>query len=157
MNAWLQKNMAGQILADRAVLLWASANVSGLLTGEQQRSVAAEIVSKQREDGGFSMSNLVGAWKRRDNTALDAGSDGYATGLVAFALEQLNRPETKGSLHRALAWLSRNQIPADGRWPAASLNKQRELSSDAGLFMSDAATAYAVMALEGANPRSRRQ
>ena len=157
MNAWLQKNMANQTLADRAVLLWASAKLSGLLTEEQQRSVAAEIMSKQHEDGGFSMSNLVGSWKRRDNTPLDAGSDGYATGLVAFAFEQVNRPATNASVERALVWLSANQIPEEGRWPATSLNKQRELSSDAGLFMSDAATAYAVMALEHANSPGRRQ
>ena len=157
MKAWLQSNMAGQTLADRAVLLWASAKLSGLLTAEQQMSLAAEIVSRQRDDGGFSMSNLVGSWKRSDHTPLEEGSDGYATGLVAFALEQLNRPELRGSLDRAVSWLSGNQIPADGRWPATSLNKRRELSSDAGLFMSDAATAYAVMALERVNSAGRRQ
>jgi hypothetical protein len=91
---------------------------------------------------------MAGSWKRRDNTPLDASRDGYATGLVAFALEQAKVPETQPAVQRAITWLARHQNPADGRWAAFSLNKQRELESDAGRFMSDAATAYAVLALE---------
>ena len=96
------------------------------------------------------MSNLTGSWKRKDSSPLNSASDGYATGLVAFALEQAGGPDSQPALKRAVAWLGRNQNPADGRWPASSLNKERELSSDAGRFMSDAATAYAVLALENA-------
>lgn len=146
LRAWLVKRMDAQTPADRAVLLWASAKLIGLLTPAQQSAIAAEICSRQRQDGGFSTSTLVGSWKRKDDSSLDPESDGYATGLIAFALEQLHAPETQPALKRALTWLSTNQNK-DGRWAASSLNKKRELTSEAGLFMSDAATAYAVLAL----------
>jgi squalene-hopene/tetraprenyl-beta-curcumene cyclase len=147
MRAWLVKNMDAQTPMDRAVLLWASAKLKGLLTSTQQRAMAGEILARQQADGGFSMSSLVGSWKRKDDSPLNASSDGYATGLIAFALEQLDAPEVHPALHRALKWLSSNQINPEGRWAASSLNKRRDLTSDAGLFMSDAATAYAVLAL----------
>jgi hypothetical protein len=150
LRAYLQKNMETQTPVDRVVLLWASAKLPGLLTEAQQQAIIDRTLAKQQEDGGFSLASLVGAWKRKDNTLLDTRSDGYATGLVAFAFEQVAAPQVQPALKRAITWLSQNQDQKDGRWPASSLNKQRELSSDAGLFMSDAATAYAVLALENA-------
>jgi len=146
LRTWLAKDSNAQTPLDRVMLLWASTKLDGLLTRARQQTIVDEILAKQRNDGGFSLSSLVGSWKRNDNTALDTSSDGYATGLIAFALEQLEGPQAKPQLKRALMWLSQNQQP-EGRWAASSLNKNRELSSEAGLFMSDAATAYAVLAL----------
>jgi hypothetical protein len=114
---------------------------------DQQQSIVAEALAKQQEDGGFSLSAFVGGWKRKDNTPLEKKSDGYATGVVAFVLREAGVRRDRPELQRALAWLAQNQDRAEGRWLAYSLNKQRDLSTDIGKFMSDAATAYAAMAL----------
>jgi squalene-hopene/tetraprenyl-beta-curcumene cyclase len=150
LRGWLEKNMDAQTPLDRVVLLWASTKLRGLLTPEQQAKIVAETVAMQREDGGFSMASMIPGWKRHDNTPIDSASDGYATGLVAYALEQLGLPQGQASLKGALGWLKRSQVESDGRWPAVSMNNNRPVLSDTGLFMSDAATAYAVLALTNA-------
>jgi squalene-hopene/tetraprenyl-beta-curcumene cyclase len=146
LGEYLQREQAGQSLLNRTVLLWASTKVSGLLKPDQQKSIVDELLSKQQEDGGWSASSLVlSTWKRRDSTALPSISDGYGTGMVSFVLEQAGAPRTR--IDRGLTWLSKNQDKETGVWAATSLNKQRDPASDAGRFMSDAATAFAVMAL----------
>lgn len=147
LKTWLTRNMDTQTPLDRVALLWASAKLKGLLTGERQAKIATETAAKQRADGGFSMAEMTSGWKRHDNTPIDGSSDGYATGVVAWAFEQLRSPETEAPLKKALAWLRNSQLATDGRWPAVSLNNNRPVESDTGLFMSDAATAYAVLAL----------
>ncbi len=151
LSEYLVRERASQVPINRVMLLWASVKLPGLLTRAQQASIVEEAVGKQQEDGGFSLSSFVGEWKRKDNTPLDPRSDGYATGLVVFALQQAGMPGVQRQVGRGLEWLASNQDPKDGRWPAWSLNKQRDPASDAGRFMSDAATAYAVLALSAAH------
>jgi len=149
LRGYLVREREAQVPINRVVLLWASTRVPGILTGAQRESIIQEVLAKQQADGGFSLSSLVGDWKRKDGTQLETKSDGYATGLVTFAIEQAGGSRHQADIKRALTWLSRNQDPAEGRWMAYSMNKQRDLTTDIGRFMSDAATAYAVLALEG--------
>jgi squalene-hopene/tetraprenyl-beta-curcumene cyclase len=147
LRRYLNRDYEKQPLLNQVVLLWASAKIDGLLSSAQRTALLADIAAHQQADGGWSLANL-GTWKRRDNTPLDAASDGYATGLVVYALRQNGVSAATPEVRRGTAWLVKNQDPADGHWRTASLNKERDPASDPAKFMSDAATAYAVMALE---------
>jgi len=146
---YLQHGADTESLFNRLTVLWASTKLPRLLTPAQRRAIVDAAVRKQQEDGGWSTSAL-GSWKRADATALDAASDGYATGLIALALRQSGTSGADESVRKGLSWLGRHQDAATGMWVASSLNKQRDPASDAGKFMSDAATAYAVLALANA-------
>jgi hypothetical protein len=78
---------------------------------------------------------------------MDGKSDGVATGLITLVLQEAGVSRNNAQLQRGLSWLLSNQNTAEGFWPATSVNKRRHISSDTGRFMSDAATAYAVLAL----------
>lgn len=127
------------------VLLRASARIPDLLTKTQREELLATLFALQRADGGWSLTDL-GRWQRRDGTPLETRPDGFATGIITLALEE----NGIGNSHvkRSVAWLIDHQDKTTGAWPAWSLNKARDPKSEAGLFMSDAATGYAVLALE---------
>jgi squalene-hopene/tetraprenyl-beta-curcumene cyclase len=146
LSEYLQRRIDAETLFNRATALWASTKLSGLLTAAQRDAIVEATIAAQQNDGGWSLPTL-GPWKRTDGTALDTGSDGYATGLMTLALRQSGSPRAGVPVKRGLAWLANHQDPATGMWRAASLNKQRDPATDIGKFMSDAATAYAVLAL----------
>jgi hypothetical protein len=142
---YLKAHAARQDLHNQAWLLWASARVNGILTRTEKRSLIDRLLGAQRDDGGWSLPAL-GAWKRSDGTPQDASSDGYATGLVLHVLQTAGVPRADANVARGLDWLKSHQT-ATGAWRAVSVNKKRDPASHAGKFMSDAATAYAVLAL----------
>ena len=147
LRAYLRSHYDAQPLLNKIVALWASAHLPDLLTREQREQMIGEIDRLQREDGGWSLADL-GTWKRVDNTPLVDRSDGYATGLIVLTLEENRARNAAANIARGRAWLVANQDQSTEAWPAWSLNKDRDPKSDAGPFMSDAATAYAVLALE---------
>jgi squalene-hopene/tetraprenyl-beta-curcumene cyclase len=149
LREYLLHDYTSRILLDRLMLVWASAKLPELLTGEQKAAIIEAALREQQADGGFSLSFFLGGWQRRDRTPLETKSDGYATGLVALVLQEAGLVRYQLQLQRALDWLAENQ-GKEGRWLAYSANKQRNLNSDVGRFMSDAATAYAVLALKRA-------
>jgi squalene-hopene/tetraprenyl-beta-curcumene cyclase len=158
LRQYLVREYATQSTLNRVGLLWASTK-SPLLQPEQQQSIIDEVLSKQQADGGWRLSSLVWTWKsaglsslvrtwiKEDGTPLETKSDGYATGFITFVLLQAGVPRDNTHLQQGVSWLLRNQDKSQGLWRSYSLNKRRSPSSDTALFMSDAATAYAVLAL----------
>ena len=146
LRGYLAKQFEQQHLLNRVMLLWASTKLTGLLTPEQRDAIVADLRRRQQDDGGWATSSL-GTWERVDGTALETGSDGYATGLATFVLQQAGLVSAQPMVQQGVHWLLGHQDKGTGRWSASSLNKRRDPASDAGQFMNDAATAYAVLAL----------
>jgi squalene-hopene/tetraprenyl-beta-curcumene cyclase len=152
LRVFLRTGYEKQSLNNRIFLLWGSTKIPDILRPEQQRAIIDSVFSAQRQDGGWSLTALVGEWKRNDGTPLETKSDGYATGVITFVLQQAGISPTDARLEKGLTWLASHQDPKQGLWPAYSLNKQRTPAADAWLFMSDAATGYSVLALTQAQP-----
>jgi squalene-hopene/tetraprenyl-beta-curcumene cyclase len=145
---YLSSRYEAQPLLNKVVALWASESYPGLLTLPRITKLRADLRVIQRPDGGWSLADL-GTWERVDHTPLETRPDGYATGLVVLVLEELSgQPSEDEAIARGRAWLIGNQDKTTGAWPAWSLNKKRDPNSNVGKFMSDAATSYAVLALE---------
>jgi squalene-hopene/tetraprenyl-beta-curcumene cyclase len=146
---YLQREQQSQSTLNRAVALWAGGKLPQLLKPEQRAAIASDILAKQQADGGWAEASLVMKdWKRKDGSAMDSASDGYATGLMVVALRESGLKSAEAQIAKGQAWLDRNQ-DASGAWLATSMNKKRDPATDVGRFMTDAATAYSVLALSG--------
>jgi hypothetical protein len=145
LHSYLRSHYDDQPLLNKVVVLMASARCPDLLTTEQRSALLNQLFARQRPDGGWSLTDF-GSWVRRDKTPLETQPDGFATGITLLALEENGM--RNAHVQRGLAWLVANQDKTTGAWPAWSLNKNRDPKSNVGQFMSDAATGYAVLALE---------
>jgi squalene-hopene/tetraprenyl-beta-curcumene cyclase len=155
LREYLDGNFGTQPDINKVTLLWASLKWPGLVSPQVRQSIIDEIYNKQRTDGGWSLATLVGNWKRTDGTPLVLESDGYATGLITYVLQESGVPQDNQRLRRGLKWLSENQSSWDGHWSAYSLNRRRhDPFSNVSQFMNDAATAYAALSLSTADQNS---
>lgn len=131
-------------LHHRAMLLWASNHVAGILDHKQQQEALEELFAGQLADGGWAVAGLLAEWKehqRKDKLQqITDKSDGYATGFVVFVARQAGVPASDPRIGRAIAWLKANQKES-GRWFTPSPTK------DSKHLITNAGTAYAVMAL----------
>ncbi|MFN7983911.1 MAG: hypothetical protein U0Q11_18845 [Vicinamibacterales bacterium] len=168
LRGYLTSNVASQRLFNQAWALLAAARLDGALSSSRRDSVIRTLKNAQRADGGWSMNDL-GAWHwdksaapfappGTPDAALLAASDGYATGLMLYALRQSNVPASDTAIVKGRAWLTSHQQagstadPAWAPWRAHSLNHDREHGGPRGepwrrMFMSDLATAFAVLGL----------
>jgi squalene-hopene/tetraprenyl-beta-curcumene cyclase len=124
-----------------AWLIWAEAKFGGVMTDEARDRKVAELSALQKPDGGWSLPSL-GNWKGHDGLPIDqAPSDGYATGLVVFALRQAGLPADHAAVAKGIKWLKANQR-ASGSWYTGSLGTRYHLN-----FLSHSGSALAMMAL----------
>ncbi len=154
LREYLLRNYSAQPPLNQLYVLWASAEMPLLLNDTQSKGLVQKIAGLQNADGGWSLSTLdrqvelkpavLGMFKHADQVD---GSDGCATGLAVLGMKKAGFSSTYPPLQRGLEWLRTHQSEK-GSWWASSMNGFRDPSSEMGHFMSDAATGYAVMALE---------
>ncbi len=145
LRTYLKNHRARQDLFNQAWLLWASKGLDGLLTPDERKTVIFELLELQQADGGWRLASL-GTFARHDGTPQETASDGYATAFVLHVLQSVGVSKGDPKIAQGLDWLIANQRPT-GEWPASSVNKSRDPTTHVGRFMSDAATAYAILAL----------
>lgn len=137
---YLKKNPP-PTLHHRAMLLWAASYTPDLMTAAEKRRCIDDLLSLQREDGGWALATL-GDWKRDDGTEQSTASgDGYGTGFVVYVLRRAGVPASDERLQGGVAWIKSHQRRS-GRWFTRSLHR------DSRHFITHAGTAMAVMALE---------
>ena len=180
LRAYLRDNFAAQSLYNRAFALLASASLTDVLSRAQRDATVAEFTKTQQADGGWSLQ-AMGPWRWSAteppftpagpiDSALLAQSDGFATGLIVYAMLRNGLHADAPAISGGLRWLKSHQqrmrIPLTTfvgdrtwtAWRAYSLNYDRENGGPKGepwrrLFMSDAATAFSALALLEADPQ----
>jgi len=136
---------------DRTDLLWAAAELPGLLDAAKMNELVAMVFSHQRADGGWSIRNFATPeqWGKGNRSAKlraepelgDPPSDGHMTGLAIVALRKAGVPAGDPRIQRGVQWLLANQR-ASGRWYTRSLNR------DGWQFITYSGTLYPLLALD---------
>ena len=145
LRTYLKAN-PGPTLHHRAMVLWGSTYVEGILSDEEKQKVVEELLALQKSDGGWGLATL-GDWKRHDGNPQDLdSSDGYGTGFAIYILRRGGIPADDPRLQRGIAWLKTHQRQS-GRWFTRSLFK------DSKHYITHAGTAFALMALRECDPK----
>ena len=141
---YLKSNPAPS-LHHRAMVLWASLHVDGLMDAATRKKTIDDLVSLQRPDGGWALGGLLAGWdahKRKDGKEQETSkSDGYGTAFVLYVLRRAGISHEDAGVRRAVDWLKRNQRQS-GRWFTRSPTRDNKH------FISNFGTAFAVMALK---------
>ncbi len=148
---------------DRVFRLW-GLHAAGAKP-EELAAAAKELVSKQRDDGGWSQIDAHFEVKREGDKVVtfEPNSDAYATGSALVVLHLAGEMKPSDPIYqRGLANLLKSQVQ-DGSWHVKSRSKPFQKYFETGFphkgdqFISSAATSWAVtaMALACEKPSSR--
>ncbi|MGC4055486.1 MAG: hypothetical protein QM757_42210 [Paludibaculum sp.] len=154
LKAYFQASSSGQPLHNRLMLLWAARQLPGLVPKKEMQSIVDEALKKQSDDGSWS-AEALGPWKEHPEAKPVTGANSYATALAAFTLQAGGVPASDRRLAAALTWLRGHQDSKAGYWDSISMNKQYPAGAMPALFMRDAATSFAVMALTYNEPAAK--
>ncbi len=146
LTTYLERTAASQPLHNRLALLWASSKLPEAMPPALKQALLNEVRQKQQQDGSWTIESL-GAFSPHAAAAPSTGNRAYATSWVAWTLEQGGVSAKDPQLSRALTWLTANQNATTGHWDGQSMNKVYPPDSMQTHFVSDAATAYAALAL----------
>ena len=133
-------------LHDRLARLWASSKRPDWMSATERQALIDDVLGKQQPDGGWTSASL-GPWAPHPKQPASRGSSSFATGYVAYVLQRAGMSPHDAPLVRALDWLAFRQDRETGAWPDMSMNKPYAAESMESLFMQDAATAFASLAL----------
>jgi len=145
---YLSTAAAGQPLHNILLLALAATRIPGILSRPAIDAIVAEAMKRQFADGGWSMESL-GPWMEHPEAKPSSGSSNYATAFATFVLMEIGTRVPAPQIKAAQNWLRSRQDPQTGAWPESSMNKVYPAGSMQELFMSDAATAFAVLSLTG--------
>jgi hypothetical protein len=147
LRAYLRGGAGAPSLYTRMLILWADSQLHGVLDPAQRQAITDALIAAQGKDGGWSLTRLSD-WQRIDGSRIEDAGDGMATAMIALALRNSGMATSAPPLQAARGWLAIHQDKAGGGVPAKSINKDRDPKSDPYLFMTDAATGYAVLAMQ---------
>lgn len=145
LRAFLRTGTHGSLFT-RALILLADSHLHDVLNTAEREGITADLIAAQSADGGWSLVALSD-WRRVDGTDLPRTSDGFATATLALVLREAGVSPATKPLKMARLWLARHQDKQNGAVPAKSINKDRNPSTDAYLFMTDSATGMAALAM----------
>ena len=138
MTKYLREHPAPD-LHHRTFLLWASLKLDHLMTPEE-RETTSDLLSLQREDGGWSLPTWATGAPGRVAEPEGRAERRVCDGPVVYVLRQAGVPSEDPAIRRGVAWLEGNQRES-GRWFTRSLN------NDKAHYIANAGTGFAVMAL----------
>jgi squalene-hopene/tetraprenyl-beta-curcumene cyclase len=128
----------------QALALWASCQLDGVLSTAKREAIVRSLLAAQCSDGGWSLVELGGKW----HGGAGKVGDGYATGLVLYALSRAGLPADRPEIARGVAWVKQHQRVSGG-WFTPNADRDRTIGGIGthDLAILNLGTAFAVMAL----------